>query len=204
MEGTIIIFDRPDFCFIIIIMPKKVDHTARKRELADAAIAAIDTAGLEGVRLVDVAKAANLTTGAVVHYLPSKDAVLAAALEEVVGRILARMERSADENVVDLALGYLPHDAQSWRETRVWLQFWGRAVGSGSLRAEHRRHYDAIAERLARQMPKNLAPAGRRAAADAIIAAVDGLVIRIAMEPDDWPEPRRRATLEILLAAFLA
>jgi AcrR family transcriptional regulator len=184
-------------------MPKRVDHAARKRELADAAIEAIDGAGLDGVRLVDVAKAAKLTTGAVVHYLPSKDAVLAAALEEVVARLLKRLKSEPEDSVVDLALDYLPSDDASWRETRVWLQFWGRALSSAELRAQHRRHYADIVDAVRAGFPPGMSEAEEIAAADAIIAAVDGLSIRIAMEPDLWPEPRRRATLEVMLAAFL-
>ena len=65
------------------MMPKLVDKDARRRELAQAAIAAIVERGLDNVRLVDVAAQAGCTTGALQHFFgPSagKDAVLRLAL----------------------------------------------------------------------------------------------------------------------------
>src|SRR5438045_616199 len=79
---------------IITVMPKQVDAAAQRRAIAGAAIAVIDGAGLDGARLRDVARAANVTTGAVTHYFDDKDAVLEAALEEVVRRILAKQDRA--------------------------------------------------------------------------------------------------------------
>ena len=68
-------------------MPKIVDHQERRAEISAAAARAIDEQGLDRVRLVDVARRAACTTGAVSHYFPHKEAVLAAALEHVLGEL---------------------------------------------------------------------------------------------------------------------
>lgn len=180
-------------------MPKQVDHDARRAQLAEAAIAAIDAKGLDAVRLRDVAAAANLTTGAVVHYLPSKDAVLAAALEEVAARTLARVAATRGAPLIDNALSYLPLDAASMRDTRVQFQFWGRAVDNPALRAIHQRWYDALRAGVADEITPHLPRKEADAVADAIIAAVDGIALRAVLEPGAWDEARCRRTLKILI-----
>src|SRR5690606_7429774 len=69
--------------YIITIMPKKIDHDERRRDIARAAIAVIGEQGIDNTRLVDVARAANATTGTITHYFEDKDAVLLAALDQV-------------------------------------------------------------------------------------------------------------------------
>lgn len=179
-------------------MPKRVDHTERRSQLAAAAVRAIDDRGLEAVRLVDVAKAANLTTGAVVHYLSSKDDVLMAAFEQVGLRNVERMVETRGQGIVDRAMAYLPRDEETAREWRVFLQFWGRGVSDPAFRARHREGYEAISAALAGE----LAAEGVRQSevvADATIAIVDGIAVRVAMEPDAWPQERMRHTLAAAL-----
>ena len=50
-------------------MPKKVNHISRRAEIAKAAITSIADRGLDNVRMVDIARACNATTGPVVHIL---------------------------------------------------------------------------------------------------------------------------------------
>src|SRR5207247_9193495 len=114
-------------------MPKLVDAVAQRRAIAGAAISVIDDVALDGARLRDVARAANVTTGAVTHYFDGKDAVVKAALEEVVRRILAKQERARTKRMdvrtfISQACSYLPLDADGRQEWRVWLAFWGRAI----------------------------------------------------------------------------
>ncbi|MGH7780088.1 MAG: TetR/AcrR family transcriptional regulator [Candidatus Binataceae bacterium] len=65
-----------------------VDHQGRRREIARAAIRMIDARGLDGVRLRDVARDTQATTGTVTHYFSSKEEVLVAALKEIVEGII--------------------------------------------------------------------------------------------------------------------
>ncbi len=194
-------------------MPKQVDHNDQRRAIAGAAISVIDRQGLDGARLRDVARAANVTTGAVTHYFDSKDAVLEAALSEIVRRILNKQETTvskraanATDALVDLAFAFMPTDAESRGEWRVWLAFWGRATANERLRAIHRDYYAAIVAQLVEGLAAN-PPAGRslsreaaRTLADAVIAAIDGVGTRATLEPEEWPPARQRATLALLLS----
>ncbi|HEY1723283.1 MAG TPA: TetR family transcriptional regulator C-terminal domain-containing protein [Magnetospirillaceae bacterium] len=195
-------------------MPKKVDVDAQRQAIAGAAIEVIGQAGLDGARLRDVARAAHVTTGAVTHYFDGKDAVLEAALGEIVRRTLERMERPA-KAPRDLAVfiagvcTYLPIDERGRQEWRVWLAFWGRAIADERLRAIHRDYYARIIEGLrdpllalrgARARPS---PSRIRHCADALVAAIDGIGIRATLEAEHWPAKRQRATLTSLLIPLL-
>lgn len=197
-------------------MPKQIDIAARRRRLTGAAISVIQRSGIEGARLRDVARAAGVTTGAVMHYFDGKDAVLEAALEEVVRRTLERMggavppESRADPELFLHRLGrYLPLRDDSRAEWRVWVAFWGRAMADERLRAIHRRHYADIVERLVDPLralrPAPPAPSLRelRRFADAVLAAVDGVGTRATLEPELWPAKRQRDTLAVLLGPLL-
>ncbi len=197
-------------------MPKRVDHVSQRRSIAEAAIAVISEAGLDQARLRDVARAANVTTGAVTHYFDSKDAVLVAALEEVVRRTLAKQDRARKtpktlevRTFIHQAGSYLPLDAESRSEWRVWLAFWGRAIADDRLRALHRQYYAEIVERLVAVLPAihhaDPAPSADqlRHCADAVIAAIDGIGTRATLEPETWPPQRQRETLATLLLPVL-
>ena len=183
-------------------MPKLVDADQQRRAIASAAITVIDDVGLDGARLRDVARAANVTTGAVTHYFDDKDAVLAAALEEVVRRILAKQDRAkgaaGKSAFIRQACSFLPLDDEGRREWRVWFAFWGRAIADERLRALHRTYYEEIVRRVISVLPTR-----SRRLADAIIAAIDGVGMRATLEPEQWPPRRQRETLTTLLEPLL-
>lgn len=185
--------------------------------ITNAAITVINEMGLEGARLRDVALAADVTTGAVTHYFDGKDAVLEAALEEIVRRTLERMDASRHDGARGDVTGfvkrvstYLPVDEASRQEWRVWLAFWGRAISDERLRAVHRDHYQAIVSRLVPSL-QGLLPAvskhsqkQMRGYADAVIGAIDGVGTRATLESELWPPKRQRETLAQLLQPMLA
>lgn len=184
-----------------------VDHDAQRRAIASAAIDAIDEAGLDGARLKDVAAAAQVTTGAVTHYFDGKDAVLMAAHEEIMRRILDRQSDPLRGDLGEIAAAFLPLDDASRREWRVWLAFCGRAVVNEDLRARHKAYYRAIVERVAERLVAaqrhRVSMARARRQADAVIAAIDGVGFRATLEPEDWPPARQRAVLRMLLEPAL-
>lgn len=198
-------------------MPRVVDIALQRRMITNAAIAVINEAGLEGARLRDVALAAKVTTGAVTHYFDGKDAVLEAALEEIVRRTLERMDASRQSGAPgDVAAflkrlsAFLPVDEPSRQEWRVWLAFWGRAISDEGLRAVHRTHYQAIVSRLIPSLQGLQSPAHPhtqkelRGYADAVIGAIDGVGTRATLESELWTPKRQRDTLGQLLQPMLA
>lgn len=177
-------------------MPRTVDHAARRDSLAATAAAVIAAHGVAGASLRDVAAAGGVTTGAVTHYFPGRSDLVEAAYDAVMERLLARLDEPEDAHLghaalLDTLASYLPHDAGTEAEWRVWLAFSAEAIINPRLMARHRAYYAAIADRLA----TTLSPPQ----ADLLIALIDGLAIRILLEPEDWPAARISATLATAL-----
>jgi AcrR family transcriptional regulator len=173
-------------------MPKPVDHTARRADLAQTAARMIAARGLGGASLRDVAAAGGVTTGAVTHYFPGRTDLIAAAYDDVMGRLLDRLEEPGGHGELLATLAsYLPHDPDSEAEWRVWLAFSAEALVNPDLAERHRAYYAAITARLS----ADLSPVQ----ADLLVALIDGLSIRILLEPRDWPATRIIATLTAAL-----
>lgn len=187
-------------------MPKIADHSDRMRAIASAAIGVIGEAGIHNTRLRDVARAADVTTGAVTHYFDGKDAVLEAALAEVVRRLIEaqRSARVVDGDVAGAVAAFMPNTEERRRDWKVWFAFWARAAADERLRALHKSYYADVIGRLDATLARHIPPRRRAGLADAIVAAVDGVSIRAALEPEDWPPERQRRTLALLLAPLFA
>ena len=192
-------------------MPKIVDHALKRKELAKAAVSVIGDTGLEGLRLMDVGRAAGATTGSVTHYLGDKNAVLAAALDEVAHSIDLAFDhgigRGTAEDLIEGVCAMLPITDSSRRDWRVWIAYWGGAIGDAELAERHREHYDRFREKLAehiRQLPNAAGLAHPpEMVADLIIASLDGLGTRAALEADLWPAQRQKNHLRALLEPLL-
>jgi len=195
--------------FIIIVMPKKIDHNARRRDFAEAAVEVIGRQGIDNTRLVDVARAANATTGALTHYFEGKDALLLAALDHVAQQILHDLLAESDEDLITRATHVLPLDEEGLLHWRVWLCFLSRAVADTALARINNGYYDEFRERLAAILKEEQAAGrlnrdiDRDVTAEAMIAVVDGLGVHAALEPDAWPPERLQKQLEATLRPLL-
>ena len=183
-------------------MPKLVDHEERRRAIASAAVEAIATNGLSGVKLTDIGRRAGVTTGSIAHYFADKDAVLAAALDEVCTRLFIEIGTPDTPPSVDEILEVLPTTEDKREEWKVWLAYWGRAPHAPTLAQIHRQYYAEIETAVAENMGDN--HADPHLAAAAIIAAVDGIGTRATLEPELWPKDRQRALLEQLIGPIIA
>lgn len=163
---------------------------------------AIAGKGLDGVKLTDIAYAAGVTTGAVAHYFPDKDAVLAAALEMVCAQLLTRIEETDGPLTVEIVSAVLPLAPAEQKQWRVWLAYWGRAPFSENLREIHRQYYLEIESVLAGKLEAFVdAPLD---VAQAIISIVDGIGTRVTLEPDAWPPERQKHLLRTLIGPLLS
>lgn len=129
-------------------MPRIVDHEARRRELAASVWALIRESGLEAVTIRAVAERSGWSSGAVRHYLPTRDEILAFAAQLVVEEVRKNLEAQpltgdplADFRTVLLAT--LPQDDESRAALEIWLAFVGAAV-SGQEAAQHALLYDDL------------------------------------------------------------
>lgn len=186
-------------------MPLKVDHAARRIQIADAALEAIAERGLDAVRLVDIAHATSATTGQIVHYFPDKDAVLLAALDAIIEQLLAKDgQPESAEDLLSLLAEALPLDTERRRQWNIWFQFASRATHNPSFATRHAHYYRQITRDVADSVSRVIdGHANAEVLADAIVAVVDGIGVRATLEPKDWPASRQKTLLELMLSPLL-
>tara|TARA_R110000868_G_scaffold128679_1_gene336952 strand:- start:220 stop:816 length:597 start_codon:yes stop_codon:yes gene_type:complete len=169
-------------------MPKFVDHTQRRFELADACVALVATEGLEAASMRRLAEAANCTTGSLTHYFPNRTALLIAMLRHVHDAAGKRMltalagEETPRKQLEAVLHESLPLDTLRFKEWRVWLAFWGEVLSSPDLAKEHAARYGEWKKLLMSLTSSRKLPLEHQQRfVTRLIATVDGFGLQIAM-----------------------
>ncbi|MFT4217897.1 MAG: TetR family transcriptional regulator C-terminal domain-containing protein [Micropruina sp.] len=115
-----------------------VDHRQRRDELIDVVWRLIVEDGLAGITIRRVAERSGWSSGAVRHYLPTREAILDAAAQRVAELIEERIkavDASAPplDALVAVLAAVLPTDEQIQRASLVWLAFVGQAASDAGL-----------------------------------------------------------------------
>lgn len=164
--------------------------------------------GFEGVTIRRVATVAGVSIGAVQHHFPTKDAMLAAAMERVSSQFQQRLrERIGPDDppgavlreVADELLGAGP---QRRVASVLWIVRLARAAVEEATARTHRREWQEVEDLLARLVGAarpDLAPEQVCAEAGTLLALLDGLAGATAVEPDRMPQQRA----ELLVARHL-
>jgi AcrR family transcriptional regulator len=168
-------------------------HTARRRaQVLQAAKACIVALGYERVTVRDVARAAGVSTGTIVHYFGDKDSVLEAALLSKVQetgiafRAALANARTALERLECLVEASLPANDEVRDEWRLWLTFWGEATRNERLRAvstQQHRSWTRFLERIIQSgvAAGEFAPVDPGTTATQIAALIDGLAVQATL-----------------------
>lgn len=184
-------------------VPKRVDHHARRQQLAEAIWRITSSDGLEGVSLRHVAGEAGVSMGMVQHYFRTKDEMLLFALDAVseraerrIGRVVAGLSDPEDPHQLVRAalLQLLPLDAGRTIEAQMSAAFLARAavqpeiavrLAEGSTQLQ-----DFVADQIRRAQALDRADAELQPdhEAAALLAFVDGLMMHTLIRrhgPDD-------------------
>jgi len=82
-------------------VPKRVDHEARRRHIADALVRTAATRGLHATGMREVAAEAGVSLRLVQYYFGTKEELLLAAMQQLAGqfsdRVLARVQRTKQD-----------------------------------------------------------------------------------------------------------
>ncbi len=194
-------------------MPKEVDHSARRRELADAACRVIARNGLAATTLADVAEESGWSIGSIRHYFPNKDELIASALWRVGERVDERIrDRTAGgmtmKDLRTAATELLPMDADRRVEAAVHLAFLAQAavvpaLGDASEGAAQRLQ-EPLAARIAYAAEAGELPAGLDAEHEAarLRVLLDGLRLQLVTTPRQTSAEWALAVLDDHLAAL--
>lgn len=194
-------------------MLQKSNPVPRQAAITQALLRIVAERGLEEVSVREVAAGAGVSIGTVQHYFPTKDVMLAAAYQEVLRSIRARIEAvefgpDIRANLSAVLAELLPLDRRRRAETRIHLAFAARAATMPALAAIQRAALSELHRGLADAFA--LAWAGRATRADsqlaahAAIAAADGLALHAASSAGWLTRQRLRSVLELTLDALMA
>ena len=182
-------------------MPKVVDHSKRRDEIAQVACQVVARYGFEQATVARIARAAGYTTGMVAHYYESKQDIILAALRLMLLRIeqrLTRERKSEEANLLDVLSEALAVDAQRFTECAFWMAFWGQVSADLKLKRlnawVHREYMRLFARCFAEYWPEW--PQWPRSVRDQVLRSVvthmNGLTASAVTSPRDWP-----ATLQV-------
>jgi AcrR family transcriptional regulator len=171
----------------------RIDHTARREAIAEAAWRIIRRDGLHAVSVRTVAGEVGLSTGSLRHVFASQAELLQFSMELVAERIRARIAAIPDaaparERIERMVSEILPLDAERVAEAEVWLAFVARSRVEPSLRRlveqldEAQRAWlrSALAEMFIEQHVRDR-DATREA--ERLYAVMDGLVLHAIASP---------------------
>ncbi len=172
-------------------MPRVVDHRQRRDELVDAVWQLIIEHGLPGATIRAVAERSGWSSGAVRHYLPTREAILDAAAQRV-GAVIEQRVRAVDpsapplEVLAGILIAVLPTDESSRRASEVWLAFVGQAVSDRAIADAQGILYRDLNQLLVEVLTQVTTlgyevDGGPDAAAAELQALVDGLTVHVLL-----------------------
>jgi AcrR family transcriptional regulator len=196
-------------------MVTRLDHAARRAEIAQAVWRIVLREGVRGASVRGVAREAGLSMGSVRYFFGTQDDLLEFAMTEVIERARHRIETGAvarsaaaeQGNLVDPAADLfeqvLPLDDERLVEARVWAAFAGETTTSPGLAAIRAEADDAL-RRLCRSVlagtallhpSRNLAVETER-----LWSLLDGLTMHRLADARRTSNRRIRAVLRVHLA----
>ncbi|MEQ6901986.1 TetR/AcrR family transcriptional regulator [Nocardioides sp. YIM 152588] len=189
---------------------KRVD--LRREEIIEAMIEQMRSRGIAETRVVDVAKALDVSTGLIFYHFDTKEALLLAAFPRAMERDLEDLDRivarrsTAMRRLKALIKLYGPDgDAEGWR---LWIDGWGNSLRDDSL-AKSIQQIDDRWRTAVRTLIEQGVEAGEFTCADPVATAaritaiLDGLAVQKVVRRDTLTKATYDSWVEQLLQAEL-
>lgn len=123
-------------------MPKVIDHDERRREIVEVAKRIILKGGFEAATMRSIATEAGFANGALKHYFPGKDSIVAATFESILegmeGSIAAAPTDEPGAQLEHFLRTPVPRTEQEIQSGRVLLALWEYAMSNDELAALYR------------------------------------------------------------------
>ncbi|QGZ39023.1 TetR family transcriptional regulator [Pseudoduganella flava] len=177
--------------------PEKARH--RRRQVLDAAAACFGRSGFHGASMAEISKAAGMSAGHIYNYFDSKDAIIAAFVEENVERIAADLrELEQQEDPLQALLDRIPQGVRDDLNPQTWfmpMEITAEASRNPKIAAvvrdadrRTRDQFRAILKRGRALHGISVDDAVLNGRMDAIITMFQGLPVRALHNPDLDPE----------------
>ncbi|MEU6573547.1 TetR/AcrR family transcriptional regulator [Streptomyces sp. NPDC046805] len=192
--------------------PAPGDHEARRKDVTRAVWQVLADRGFGGLTLRAVAAAMDVSTGMLMHYFPTKRALITHALDLLESRTAQRPRRARPApglaTVRAMLLDILPLSPDDTARNRIWVSSWDLSLADDELAAEQAGRYTRLRETLRphleaardlRQLPAHADPEHLSATA---VAFTHGLVVQALFDPGRFPEDVQTAMLDDFLASI--
>ena len=184
---------------------RRYSPEARAAMLVAAGLACLARGGITAFTIDNICREAKASRGLITHHFGSKNGLLAAVYAAAYAPFLAALA-PADGHEPDLGqlIAAAFSDALFARDNlNVWLALWGEVAVNPTLRAAHRRHYEAYHTSVRRAVQRQTLAQGLIVDAESlsvsIIALIDGYWLEQHIDPERLSQDGARAAcLQIL------
>lgn len=188
-------------------MPKIVDHLQRRQAIVDVAKKLIIEGGFEAATMRSIVAKAGFANGALKHYFPNKDSIIAATFQSVLAEMNERIVESSHSADSEQALreyveAALPLDEYRISSARVLLALWEHSVSNDELAGLYRDHLRDWQQQLAsviaqvRGKGESVDDSAVTGLAGDVIGASVGAHVTCVMFPDGSLIPEYRAFVD--------
>ncbi|MBC3984273.1 TetR family transcriptional regulator [Streptomyces sp. AC536] len=177
--------------------PAPGDREARRKEVSEAVWRVLAEKGFGGLTLRAVAAAMGVSTGMLMHYFPTKRALLTHALDLLESRTADRPRRPHPApglaTVRAMLLDILPLTPDDTARNRVWVSSWDLSLADEDLAVAQAARYTRLrstlhphleAARTLGELPPTADPHHLAASA---VAFTHGLVVQALFDPAHFP-----------------
>ncbi|MCX4870407.1 TetR family transcriptional regulator [Streptomyces sp. NBC_00257] len=192
--------------------PAPGDREARRDDVSRAVWQVLADKGFGGLTLRAVAAAMGVSTGMLMHYFPTKRALIAHALDLLEKRTAERprRDRPADglATVRAMLLDILPLTEGDTARNRIWVSSWDLALADDGLATDQADRYTRLRSTLrphfeaARGLGEVPAAADPEQLAATAVAFTHGLVVQALFDPGRFPEDVQIVMVDDFLASI--
>lgn len=198
----------------MLMPPAPVDHESRREDVSQAVWRVLAAKGFGGLTLRAVAAEMDVSTGLLMHYFPTKRALVVHALELLEKSSAERPRRARPrEGLAALRavlLDFLPIGRENTARNRIWVSSWDLALADQGLHADQAERYvrirAAVRPHLEAAMALDELPAGADLdqLATMAVAFAHGLVVQALFDPGRFPPKAQTATVDRFVDALRA
>ncbi|MFJ4845307.1 MULTISPECIES: TetR/AcrR family transcriptional regulator [unclassified Streptomyces] len=194
--------------------PARGDHEARRQDVSEAVWQVLAAKGFAGLTLRAVAAEMGASTGLLMHYFPTKRALVAHALGILEQRTAERPRRERPSpglaSLRAVLIDILPLAPDAADRNRIWVASWDVALSDDGLGRDQAERYARMRDGLRThldeavalgELPPHADPGGLAATA---VAFVHGLVVQALFDPAALPPARQTALVDDFLAGLRA
>ncbi len=187
---------------------RRVAPEERRALLIEAGLACLARGGILGFTIDNICAEAEVSRGLITHHFKSKDGLLAAIYETMIGRLLSVVETPGDGKdhitaIIDASFGL---DTLSRDSLRIWLALWGEIANNKALLKAHRKQYARYRAGVEAALRSLAEERGREVdipfVAMMFISMVDGLWLEWCIDPRQISASDAREACRRLLQPF--